>query len=199
MSSRQPNSRLDGPKANGASNVAPVGIVFELTLGLAGALLAKWYGLPIREWLTPEGGDVVRGLLATVPMLAGFAATMVIVWGPLVRLRERVQELVGELFAEANLLQIAALALAAGVGEEILFRGAIQPIVAEWTSPGLALVIASFLFGAVHAATPTYFVVATLVGIYLGWLFQQWEDLTAPIIAHGLYDFVALWWLRSKT
>ncbi|MEQ8210079.1 MAG: CPBP family intramembrane glutamic endopeptidase [Lacipirellulaceae bacterium] len=194
MSSRPPNSTSDG-----TGNVAPVGIVFELALGLAGALLAKWYGLPIREWLTPESGDLVRGVLATLPMLALFAATMVIAWGPLVRLRERVQGFVSELFAESNLPQLAALALAAGVGEEILFRGAIQPIVAEWTSPVLALVIASFLFGAVHAATPTYFIVATLVGMYLGWLFQQWEDLSAPIIAHGLYDFVALWWLRSKT
>ncbi|QDS97828.1 CPBP family intramembrane glutamic endopeptidase [Adhaeretor mobilis] len=179
-------------------NIAPVGIVFELSLGLAGALLAKWFGLPLQDWLTPASDSILRGVLATLPMLAGLALAMQSSWAPLANMRERVRALVTELFAESTWPQLAGLAIAAGVGEEILFRGALQPIISEWSVPLVGLAVSSFFFGAVHAATPTYFVVATVVGFYFGWLTQQYDDLVAPILAHSLYDFVALVWLQRR-
>ena len=179
-------------------NIAPVGTVFELSLGLAGAVLAEWFGLPMRDWLVPASDSVLRGVLAALPMIAGLALAMQSSWAPLANMRDRVRALVVELFSQSTWPQLAGLAIAAGVGEEILFRGALQPIVSEWTTPLLGLSIASFLFGAVHAATPTYFVVATLAGCYFGWLTQQYDDLVAPIVAHSLYDFVALMWLRRS-
>ena len=36
-----------------------------------------------------------------------------------------------------------------------------------------------------------YAVLAGLIGGYLGWLFDQSENILAPIITHGLYDFLA--------
>jgi hypothetical protein len=35
-------------------------------------------------------------------------------------------------------------------------------------------------------------VFAALVGLCLGWLMMAYNDLVAPIVAHSLYDFVAL-------
>jgi hypothetical protein len=42
-----------------------------------------------------------------------------------------------------------------------------------------------------HAVTVTYAVLATAVGAYLGWLALTTGNLLVPMIAHGLYDFVA--------
>ena len=55
------------------------------------------------------------------------------------------------------------------------------------------LIGSNILFGLVHAITPLYTVLATLVGIYLGLALDIGGDrnLLTPIIIHGLYDFLA--------
>ncbi len=74
------------------------------------------------------------------------------------------------------------LGLLAGVPEEVLFRGAIQP--------ALGLPLTALLFGALHALTPAYFVYATLAGAFLGGL-EAWRGgLWAPIAAHTAIDAI---------
>ena len=85
------------------------------------------------------------------------------------------------------------LAGAAGVGEEALFRGVLQPALGPY-----GLWISSLLFGVLHALTYTYFLLAALLGLYLGWLFERTDNLLVPVIVHALYDAVALWLLRKR-
>jgi len=59
-------------------------------------------------------------------------------------------------------------------------------------------ILASVLFGVVHSITPTYAVVAALVGAYLGWLWLWRDNLLAPIVTHAVYDFVALAYLTRR-
>ena len=93
---------------------------------------------------------------------------------------------------------LRGVAAAAGIGEESLFRGALQPIVIAWTSPIAGLIIVSLVFGLLHAASSAYFLLATAVGAYLGWMTLAFNDLTAPILCHAIYDFVALLWLQRR-
>jgi membrane protease YdiL (CAAX protease family) len=55
------------------------------------------------------------------------------------------------------------------------------------------LIGSNIVFGLAHALTPLYFVLATLVGIYLGLSLDYGgeRNLLTPIIIHGLYDFLA--------
>jgi membrane protease YdiL (CAAX protease family) len=56
------------------------------------------------------------------------------------------------------------------------------------------------LFGALHALTPTYAILATLAGAYLGSVWLITGNLLVVIIAHGFYDFIALvYLLRVRT
>ena len=52
------------------------------------------------------------------------------------------------------------------------------------------------MFGALHARTALYAAIAFLVSIYLGLLYALSGTLLAPMITHGLYDFVAFDWTR---
>ncbi len=84
--------------------------------------------------------------------------------------------------------------LLAGIPEEILFRGAIQPV--------LGLVITSTVFGALHALTRAYFVYALAAGLLLGELANWTGGLWAPIAAHTVIDVIMFWvlmcaWRRS--
>ena len=75
----------------------------------------------------------------------------------------------------------------------------LQDGLASWLggAGGLALAIgiASVAFGLVHLITPTYAVLATLVGAYLGALYVLSGSILTPIVTHALYDFVALVYL----
>lgn len=179
--------------------IVPIAVIVELLLGLLGALLANWQAIPLREMLESSPDGVIRGLAATLPMLAMLVVVVRSQWPPLVQLRRQVQSLTRQLFENATWWELGLISAAAGVGEEILFRGALQPIVSGWTTPLAGLIIVSIAFGLAHAASPAYFWLATAVGAYLGWLTFYYNDLVTPIIAHGVYDFIALLWLQRGT
>src|SRR5205085_12118606 len=96
------------------------------------------------------------------------------------------------LFQRGTLLDLAAISVLAGFGEEMLFRGVLQDLLSRWLGPWPALAFASVLFGLLHLITPTYAVLAALMGAYLGWLYARTGNLLVPIMTHTLYDFFAL-------
>lgn len=174
------------------------GIIFESGLGFLGLAIAWMARIPIAEQLQLSSDAVRRGLLAVVPMLVLLGAVSLIGWRPLVELRRQVEQMVSELFADGHWWDVLVISIAAGVGEELLFRGAAQPLLAGWTNPWIALAVVSLLFGLAHALSTTYFVVATLIGVYFGWLAMHYDDLVAPIVAHTVYDFVAILFFRWR-
>lgn len=180
-----------------AKLLVPQAVVFELSLGLLGAVLALGLEEPLRERLVLHRAAIVRGVVVCAPLLAMLLLLGRSRWEPLARLRRQVEQMVDWLFDGASIAGLAAVSASAGLGEEILFRGALQPLITGWTSPMIGLISISLLFGLVHAASAMYFALATLVGLYFGWLAQHYNDLVAPIIAHGLYDFAALLYLRT--
>ena len=131
-------------------------------------------------------------------MLVMFVLMLLSTWPPLLEIRKYVEQLVRELFVDFSWLEIGLISLAAGVGEELLFRGALQPWISSWTNPWIALAVVSLLFGLAHAMSTSYFVVATAIGAYLGWLAIEYDDLIAPIVAHAVYDFVAICYVQRK-
>jgi uncharacterized protein len=118
--------------------------------------------------------------------------------GPVRRLVALVLTHLGPMVAGQSLAGLAALAVVAGVSEEVLFRGVIQPGLTRWLPAGGALMITSLVFGLVHFASRAYALFAALMGVYLGALFQLADNLFVPIVAHAAYDFVALVWVARR-
>jgi uncharacterized protein len=176
-------------------------VVVEGGLAMAALVLAWLFDISLREQFSPMGtpliAAIVRGMVATVPMLLVFWWLVTSKLPILRQLRDQVEWLVHEMFPTGSVLQFAMIATLAGVGEELLFRGALQTKLAEWTSPIVGLLLTSFLFGLAHALSKLYFLFAIAVGAFLGWLALEYHDLVAPMIAHALYDFVALVYLSK--
>lgn len=170
-------------------------LLFEMALGVVAIVLGWARGLPPRELTTFNLEGLLAGLVFTVPMVVFLLITRRLAWEPLEKLNRLVSRLVVELFGDASLGQLFLLSLAAGWGEELLFRGYLQPLAADYLGPTAALVLVSLLFGLAHSLSKTYAVLATLIGLYLGWLWLHFDNLLVPIIVHALYDFVALVYL----
>jgi membrane protease YdiL (CAAX protease family) len=179
-------------------------VVVEGGLALAALVVAWIFHVALRDLFPSAGAPLVsailRGLLATLPMLVIFWLLVNSDWPMMRQLREQVQWLIDEMFPSRSIAQFAMVAILAGVGEELLFRGAIQSVLGNWTTPVIGLVITSLLFGLAHALSKLYFLFAVAVGAFLGWMTLKYSDLVAPMVAHGVYDFLALVYLsRQKT
>jgi uncharacterized protein len=82
-----------------------------------------------------------------------------------------------------------ALGLAAGVGEEWLFRGVMQYSLGNNV---FAVGVTSIVFGALHAVTPLYALLAGSVSVYFGWLYLATGNLVVPMACHAFYDLIAI-------
>jgi membrane protease YdiL (CAAX protease family) len=154
--------------------------------------LARWLEVSPVAYLRLTPGTVLGGLLATAPLLLALAWMLTSTAAPVRGLVDLVTEQIGPLVSGCTMLELGCLAAVAGISEEVLFRGVVQPGLSAWVPETGALVIASLLFGLVHAASRVYALFAAVMGLYLGGLFLLQDSLVPPILAHGLYDFVAL-------
>lgn len=173
-------------------------MLLESGLGFVAIAVAWWADVSLHSRLEVTAPALIRGVVACLPMLLLLVAMSASRWPPLVQLRKQVEMLVRELFGGSTWLELALICFAAGLGEELLFRGALQPWVARLTHPTVAIVVVGLLFGLAHSVSTTYFVAATVVGFYLGWLMEAYDDLVAPIVAHAVYDFVAIMFIRRN-
>jgi membrane protease YdiL (CAAX protease family) len=177
-------------------------VVVEGGIAIAALVVAWLFRITLRD-MFPEVGQplvtaILRGLLATLPMLVIFWLLVNSNWPMMRQLREQVQWLIDEMFPSRSIAQFAAVAVLAGVGEELLFRGALQSLFAKWTMPIIGLIGTSLLFGLAHALSKLYFLFAVAVGAFLGWMTMRYNDLVAPMVAHGAYDFLALVYLSRR-
>ena len=177
-------------------------LLFEGGLGAVALLIAWLIGhSPFSTDNSASATLILAALssLAALPLLVFVFALEQLPWPPLRRLDARVREMVHQLFAGAAVIELFAISLAAGLGEELLFRGLLQSGLTNWlggdTGMWIALALASVLFGVCHWLDSTYAVLATLAGAYFGLLLIATDTLWAPIAAHATYDFLALLYL----
>ena len=181
-------------------------VVFEGSLAVVAGLIGWGLGrspLVGIAWTWAAWPDqavaALAGAAAALPMLLGLALVDRFPFGPLKELKDFMDRRVVPLFQRTSVWQLALIASVAGVGEELLFRGLLQHALSELIGAPygvwIGLLAASAVFGACHWLTHTYAVLAALIGVYLGALLLLTGNVLAPIVAHGLYDFVALVYL----
>ncbi len=174
------------------------GCAVELSLLLAGAMLAFLLGQPLFGDLSWSLRDLWLGILASLPLLVLFFWLLHSSLPAFERIGEFLEAHVRTFFESWAIWQLAVISLLAGVCEEVLFRGVVQGGLASYIGTIPALVVASVIFGCFHLVTKTYAVIATLIGAYLGVLWLAAGNLLAPMTTHAVYDFVALiYFLRA--
>jgi membrane protease YdiL (CAAX protease family) len=85
-------------------------------------------------------------------------------------------------------LEIIVLAVASSVGEEMFFRGALMPAIGLWGS--------SAIFALLHIGPKARYLPWTVssfgAGLLFGAIFLWTGDLTGPVVAHFLVNFLNL-------
>lgn len=128
-----------------------------------------------REWLVGVGVGI--GLIPVVVILERLMALFG--WGAQADVGRLTELLLGGLFESP--FGILTLGLAAALGEETIFRGAMQPRFGLW--------LTSILFALVHSNYGITFstLIVLLLGLLLGWLRQRYNTTTA-MVTHAVYN-----------
>ena len=144
-------------------------------------------GLPL--WRSEPGGSIdwVRD-----PLIGAIAAALVIALSAVLTARtamgRALAEALGAALGPLRVRDCAVLALVSGLGEEAVFRGALQPEV--------GLLWASLLFAAAHfvprRGLRVWSVFALGAGLLLGALYAATGNLVAPVVAHASINAVNL-------
>ena len=159
---------------------------------LLGWALSRWLHIRLADQLHLSFPAILMGVAASVPLLLGLRWTLRTESKPIKRLVQVVQDQLGPLVASRSPAELALVAALAGFAEEVLFRGVMQNELARRLPDFLALVLTSAAFGLAHFLTVSYALLAALAGLYLGALYSAQGNLLTPIIAHAVYDLVAL-------
>jgi membrane protease YdiL (CAAX protease family) len=89
-------------------------------------------------------------------------------------------------------LTLLVAAVAPALGEELLFRGVVQPQLQRWTGRvHLAVWITAVIFSSIHLQFAG-FIPRMLLGAMLGYLLVWTRSLWAPILAHFLFNGVQI-------
>jgi membrane protease YdiL (CAAX protease family) len=88
-------------------------------------------------------------------------------------------------------ITLLGLCLLVPVAEEIVFRGLIQRIFTRNMGGVIGVALAGAVFGAVHL-NAHLLISITVFGWFLGFLYHATGNLTYPIVAHAIFNAVAL-------
>ena len=172
-----------------------IGIAFEAGLALLALGLAWCLGKSPLSQIHFNTLRLLAYAAATIPLVGGMRILLGMDWRLVRELRHLIDESVLPMFTGARWWELALLCAAAGLGEELLFRGLLQPIFCGSLGLVPGIVLVNLLFGLVHPFSVLYVVLAGLIGIYLSGFLVATENLLAPIVVHGLYDFAAFFWM----
>ena len=153
-------------------------------------------------WDSVPGG-VMLGLVAAIPMLIAIEIVRRIPCEPVRQLERLGDDGMMKTLLSLSPMEMIAISLCAGIGEELLFRGWLMYWLADtyesmttatgWAfdpTAGMfaALLVSSIFFGLVHPISKLYIILAAVMGLYFGGLVIWTGNLLVPITAHAAYD-----------
>ncbi len=173
--------------------------VVDLLLNMLPMLVLPFVGVGLgtrRTWrqalqrlgLGRLGWGGVRAALGVTFLLLMWMVAVGIAWQVLMpqSLYEKQTQATDALAEGVTTLGVAfTLSATAAIGEEITFRGALQPIFGFW-----ATALCFTLFHAQYAFTPAWLLIFG-VAVALGWVRERYNT-TVAILTHFLYNFIQL-------
>jgi len=182
-------SDVDAASENRAFLFIAIGLAITLVAGL---VLSVVLSTPLVAQISFRPTDLLLGIAAVAPLACFLWWFMRSTSAPIVHFRDSQIDYFGSIGFEFTSSRIAIMALGAGVTEELLFRGVFQTWMMAHAPVAVAIIVPNIVFGLLHARSAAYALIAGIVGTYLGVLFHITGNLIVPIIAHALYDAIAL-------
>lgn len=156
-------------------------------------VLMQAKGMPYRDLLHPSPSSIASTAVLIVPLVVLLMPALLLVAGSATELLERLlplsrwEEQAFDRMMSGSLPAIVATCLLAPVLEEMLFRGIILRAFLQQYPRWAAIWSSALIFGFAHMNV-YQFVVATMIGVLVGWLYERTRSLIPCIALHALYN-----------
>ncbi len=192
VSDRDVRGGLRGPRPPDISPSALVAgaVIFYGLMAVAGWVALALCDMDPMSTLFGSGDNTANTLSGSLPsVLLGTGSGLAIVLltrltrnlGPMRRMQREFASVLGPLAPGA----ITVLALTSAIGEEALFRGALQPLLGFWPT----VIIFGLLHGGGVPRLWLWTTFALLAGLLLGWMAEATGHLLAPVLCHFTVNF----------
>jgi uncharacterized protein len=157
------------------------------------AALAIWWGQghPVSKFVTLRLADLVIGG-ATAAAMIGAMQSLLLLFPHFKAWASDQQRFLFAGGRAYSATQIILISLAAGVGEEALFRGGLQTWFVDYLTPWTAILVVSIVFAAIHIGRWTLRAFVFAYSIGFGLLYLLTNSLLGCMIAHFLFDIWAI-------
>jgi membrane protease YdiL (CAAX protease family) len=156
-------------------------------------VLMQAKGMTYRNLFHPSSSSVTSTAVLTVPLVALLVPAMVLVAGVAIGWVESLLPLSSweaqmfERMASNSLPNIVATCLLAPLLEEMLFRGVFLRAFLQQYPRWVAIWSSALIFGVAHMNV-YQFLVALLIGVMAGWLYERTRSLVPCVALHGFYN-----------
>ena len=169
---------------------------FYLVMAVLGFVIIYFSGgnFDVFSWSTD--GDDIDNLVRIVFLTIGILYCLGYLIEEIFPDYRDVKSSMTEMLSALPLWAPPVLGIVSGIGEEVLFRGALQPL--------LGWIVTSVLFGLVHLAPATasrssritsWSLATGIAGLLFGYIFLKTENLLPCIIAHALINCLSMYWM----
>lgn len=172
-------------------------LVTLLGNGVIFVVLMQAKGMSYRNLLHPSPSSITSTAVLIVPLVALLVPALLLVCGGAIEVLQRFLPLSGweeqafDRMLSSNLPAIVATCLLAPVLEEMLFRGIVLRSFLLQYPRWAAIWSSALIFGVAHMNI-YQFVVALLMGVLLGWLYERTRSLIPCIALHAFYNAGAM-------
>jgi membrane protease YdiL (CAAX protease family) len=170
------------------------GTAFEFVLVGVAAILGKLLSVSaLGAGFELSPSTLAAGVLWTIPPLAFVGSIRLLKLEALEEIEKITEEFARRLFVKRPDWQLALFCFAAGVGEEMLFRGIFHQKLELLFGFAPAAVTVGVGFGLAHNLSPAYFIISGLSSCIFSVMFaNSGNNIVIPVVAHALYDLIAL-------
>lgn len=172
-------------------------VITVLACGVAFSGLLAYKKLGYRQLFNPSGLPIAVSVgPVLLPLLAFCLGVFILSWelSNLVfhafPMSDEQQVSMAELLS-GGVVSLVTLCIVAPFIEEMLFRGLFLRSFLNNYSPWQAIVLSSFIFGLTHFYV-NHIIVATVLGVAMGWLYYTTRSLWPSVIAHAIQNGGAL-------
>lgn len=88
--------------------------------------------------------------------------------------------------------QIVVVSIFVGIAEELLFRAAIQTLLASHTNIYIGILVSSLIFGVIHFSSISYAILSFIIGITLGVAYSVSQSIEFVVVWHIVVDLIGL-------
>lgn len=154
-------------------------------------------GMPtVRDGIWIVGGFVALAVLNQVmsELLAVLASLLDSLFGVSVTVGQNTVVEIVRANPEVAFYLLPVTVLFVAPGEELLFRGVVQGLLRRSVGVVPGIVGAAVIFGGIHVISIssgdawTYVLVATVLGLVLGTIYEYTENLLVPVAVHALWN-----------